>query len=121
MRALLVAATRSDLRAHSRVVGNHCDALSDAMLMVFYVIVGLSSKLSDVLAVGAPALVLVGVALSTHLAVICLASLAWNRLVGLLPRRKGERSVLIDVDTVVIARQVRSAAPCCICLIALCF
>lgn len=86
-----------------KILEFHCDQLSDFMLMVFYIIIGISSRLTDIVTVGAPALLLIGVALSTHLATIGVGSLIWN-YVSKNQTWIDRKYLTIDVDTAVVAR-----------------
>ena len=75
------------------------------MLTLFYIIIGISSKLTDIITVGPPAIILITVALLTHLSVLGLFSYGWNQLIRkLFPSFASTLS--IDVDTAVIARYV---------------
>jgi len=81
----------------------NCDILSEIMLTLFYIIIGTSSKLTDIITVGPPAIILISVALVTHLSVLGLSSHGWNLLVRrMFPRFSS--TLTIDVDTAVIAR-----------------
>lgn len=98
--------SKLELETNTRIVENSCDVLSDIMLTLFYVIIGISSKLSDIISVGPPAIVLISVALMTHLSVLGLCSFAWNKLIRRWLPKHSSSNLTIDVDTAVIARYV---------------
>jgi len=75
--------------------------LQTHLMSLFYAIVGLGCKLTDLSSVGAPILLLILATLSVHLLFVLAGSYLWNRLVAY---EQGPRASLrIDMDTAIIA------------------
>lgn len=95
--------SKVQLKSESQVIENNCDILSDIMLTLFYIIIGTTLKLTDIISVGPPAIILIIVTLFTHFSVLGVCSYGWNKMVQLL-FPKFSSTLCIDVDTAIIAR-----------------